>query len=61
MLSLIIVFISVLGVFLLFWLVFPKRSANNQKPTRYICSHCGEKHCDCHAHEDLKEKDSVDR
>lgn len=60
MLPLFVVFLSALGVFLLFWLVFPKRSADTPKPTRYICSHCGEKHCDCHPQENLNNKESVD-
>lgn len=44
--------VMVLGVVILigvgFWVMLSKEKAATEKPKRYVCSHCGEKHCDCY-------------
>ena len=38
----------VMTVVFLFWSVNAKRKKAADTVPQYICSHCGEKHCDCH-------------
>jgi len=34
--------------FLLLWAVLSRRKGRRNDPPVFICSHCGERHCECH-------------
>jgi hypothetical protein len=48
-----ILFLVVLGVVGAYgvWRIFGRLKSGAQKPDLYICSHCGEKNCDCYKQE----------
>jgi hypothetical protein len=48
---------------LLFWIFFslrrrPERSEPPEQPAAFVCSNCGEKHCDCQPHRQPDERSS---
>lgn len=38
------------------WMVLSRKKTAVENVPQYICTHCGEKHCDCHRLADLKEE-----
>lgn len=50
MTNLLIVFAIVLAVFIFLSIVLLKKQKKQDAQPQYICSHCGEKHCDCQKH-----------
>jgi len=46
-LTLVIVVGAVLLAAFMFWVIRSKKKAALENTPRYVCSRCGEKHCDC--------------
>lgn len=48
MTEMIIGFVAAVAVFAGIWVLWLKRARSDTKKPVFSCSHCGEKHCDCH-------------
>ena len=51
MTNLLIVFAIVLAVFAFLCIVLFKKQKKQENQPQYICSHCGDNHCECQKHD----------
>jgi RsiW-degrading membrane proteinase PrsW (M82 family) len=52
----ILVSFAVLVVFLFLWIVFYKKQTPENKPAAFVCSECGDRHCNCYKEDEISSK-----
>lgn len=52
----ILVSFGLLIVFLFLWILFYKEQDSEEKPAKFVCSECGEKHCNCYKEDEIPRK-----